>query len=68
MKISPAVYPHPGVSVGGVYREKSVGLELRDYFAAHAMQGLISRDNYSFVNIAHDVYKIADAMLEERER
>lgn len=41
---------------------------LRDYFAAKAMQGIISSDcNYgAFSDLASDAYCIADAMLEAR--
>ena len=42
---------------------------LRDYFAAKAMQGIISSDcNYgAFSDLASDAYSIADAMLKARE-
>lgn len=45
------------------------GMTLRDYFAAKAMQGIISSDcNYgAFGDLASDAYCIADAMLEARE-
>ena len=47
------------------------GLELRDYFAAKAMQGICStlnNANESYWSIiAEDAYKMADAMLKERE-
>ena len=47
------------------------GLELRDYFAAKAMQGICSTldgdyESYWSV-IAEDAYKMADAMLKQRE-
>ena len=50
------------------------GMSIRDYFAAKAMQGLLS---YTFANdryhgdLKHcvfDAYEIADAMLEARNR
>lgn len=72
MKISPAVYPHPGVNIGDVYREKCVGLELRDYFAAKAMQGLLANSEtnraWGVDENAKYAYEQADAMLEARER
>lgn len=42
---------------------------LRDYFAAKAMQGIISSEcNYgAFSDLASDAYSIADAMLRARE-
>jgi hypothetical protein len=47
-------------------------MTLRDYFAAAAMQGLLSRIGHDKINV-HDVlaqrtYQIADAMLEAREQ
>lgn len=46
------------------------GMTLRDYFAAKAMQGVLSGDD-----VVHDIhkcaawtYKIADAMLAERNK
>ena len=51
------------------------GMTLRDYFAAKAMQAILSSDKYVGligVNIyecrtAADAYKMADAMLKARE-
>ncbi|MDE4034167.1 hypothetical protein PXI95_08955 [Enterobacter asburiae] len=45
------------------------GMTLRDYFAAKAMQGIISGEcNYgAFSDLASDAYSIADAMLLARE-
>jgi len=46
------------------------GMTLRDYFAAKAMQGLLSdpdwRQYTTFVETAFDAYKQADAMLKAR--
>lgn len=42
--------------------------QLRDYFAAKAMQGILSRTNrFSPGSVVERAYKIADSMLEERE-
>ena len=43
---------------------------IRDQFAAHAMQGRIgeTRGIYIDENIAKSAYKMADAMLAEREK
>ncbi|HCR0980455.1 hypothetical protein N8Q59_20115 [Enterobacter hormaechei subsp. oharae] len=56
------------------YRSKPLpaeaqGMTLRDYFAAKAMQGIISSEcNYgAFSDLASDAYSIADAMLRARE-
>ena len=45
------------------------GMTLRDYFAAKAMQGIISSEcNYgAFSDLASDAYSISDAMLRARE-
>lgn len=39
------------------------GMDLRDYFAAKAMQALIQRDEQS---IAWEAYRLADEMMKER--
>ena len=52
----------------------NMGMSMRDYFAAQAMQGaiahgLFSRDDYQDVPadvIASDAYALADAMLKAR--
>jgi len=47
------------------------GMTLRDYFAAKAMQGIIQmpigEPDYDEISVAHNAYKMADAMLKERE-
>jgi len=48
---------------------KEVGMTLRDYFAAKAMQAVISNSNVKNVkneDIASAAYKMAEAMLAER--
>jgi hypothetical protein len=45
------------------------GMDLRDYFAAAALQGLLAdhtRDGYPEA-LAASAYQLADAMLEERK-
>ena len=47
------------------------GMTLRDYFAAQAMQGLVSQLNLYHVSVdevAELSYRQADAMLKEREK
>ena len=45
------------------------GIELRDYFAAKAMQGLLAGTTTSDVEIiSRDSYKVADAMLKARKK
>jgi hypothetical protein len=43
------------------------GMNLRDYFALEAMHGLLEADHVRRDDIPTEAYKIADAMLEERE-
>ena len=51
--------------------EPEKGMTLRDYFAAKAMQGLLSdpdwRQDMDFDDTALAAYKMADAMLKARE-
>lgn len=47
------------------------GMTLRDYFAAHVMQGLIAVDRVDpehWKTAAHTAYVAADYMLEAREK
>ena len=44
------------------------GMTLRDYFAAKAMQALISRKDFEFEDSAwENAYDMADAMMKARE-
>jgi hypothetical protein len=46
-------------------------ITLRDYFAAAAMQGLLTSEivgEYSNTHVANIAYMVADAMIEERNR
>ena len=50
---------------------KDKGMTLRDYFAAQAMQGIVSkeRSHVSWVDeYAKNAYKMADAMMKAREQ
>jgi hypothetical protein len=62
MKAFPYFYRHPtsGLSV------TSDGMDLRDYFAAQAMQALIQSKPNEFV--AHIAFMYADEMMKEREK
>lgn len=44
----------------------NVNMSLRDYFAAKAMQGLLTNFKYDENGYAQSAYKIADAMIEAR--
>jgi hypothetical protein len=42
-----------------------IGLTKREYFAAMAMQGLLSADSINYEAIIGDAVKLADALIEE---
>jgi hypothetical protein len=49
-----------------------LGMSLRDYFAAKAMQAMLNKDpdyhqRYEFIDLADFSYQCADAMLKARE-
>ena len=51
--------------------EHAVSMTLRDYFAAKAMQAILSEDpdyhtTHEFIDLADFSYRCADAMLRER--
>ena len=44
-------------------------MTLRDYFAAKAMQGMVSViGEFNLYNVCETAYRIADAMLAERDK
>ena len=51
------------------HRTDELGMTMRDYFAAKAMQGFMgsSWNNKTFESISTKAYQIADAMLKARE-
>ena len=66
-------FPTPRYERGDMY---SLGMTLRDYFAAKAMQGLMGRDWSDFkvsddeliAMWARSAYGVADAMLKARQQ
>jgi len=51
--------------------EKFNGMTLRDYFAAKAMQGMLSENSgirYPTDELVDFAYKVADAMISAREK
>jgi hypothetical protein len=44
----------------------NMGMTLRDYFAAKAMQTLVSKHSHEG-DVSRNAYKIADAMMKARE-
>ena len=53
---------------GPLTTSDNLGMTLRDYFAAKAMQSLVALDHTSNINIAIWSYAIADAMLAARDK
>lgn len=52
-----------------VTHKQTQGMTLRDYFAAKAMQGLMASQNTgSYEQFAMHAYKVAAAMLAERDK
>ena len=49
------------------YMRSLHGMSLRDYFAAKAMQALLTRIQMSGAEKAREAYEIADAMLRARK-
>ena len=49
---------------------RSEGMDLRDYFAAKAMQGIMSKEYFdgSYSEVAEYAYKCADLMMKAREK
>ena len=70
IKNKPA-FPHNTVYPDNAFEEHS-GLSMRDYFAAKAMQGVFVNENdletFGVCALAEHAYKLADAMLAEREK
>ena len=57
------------------FDERAIGMTLRDFFAAKAMQGIISASgdgegyvDYKEFAVAEHSYAMADAMLEARKK
>jgi len=65
MKAYPYMHKHP--TSGQTTIEE--GMDLRDYFAAKAMQGLLSSDVHAPIEeFAKNAYTMADAMIEQRNK
>ena len=68
MKAFPSIEPIHGNDVIGI--KQSYGMELRDYFAAKAMQGLLTTvkgEEWQAEETAEISYQVADAMMVARE-
>lgn len=44
-----------------------LGMDLRDYFAAKAMQAMLSWEDCGNFSVSKEAYQMADAMMEARE-
>lgn len=64
-------FPVAEEKVNGItYQAPSVGMSLRDYFAARAMHGQLGHTTnvMEYETVARNAYGIADAMLVERKK
>jgi hypothetical protein len=70
MKAFPALRTEQYQDVDGNWRTKADdGMDLRDYFAAKAMQGIVDSSieaGLETTQIADSAYRIADAMMKAR--
>ena len=69
IKYGGAAFPTLDSGLSGLQLREQ-GMTIRDYFAAKAMQGLLSADSefkFEDYNIAKFAYQQADLMLAERE-
>jgi len=66
------VHPDMAAQLGCVPSSSDAGMSLRDYFAAKAMQSLITAPNVRPMiedgEVSWWAYKMADAMLKAREK
>lgn len=53
---------------GPLTTSDNLGMTLRDYFAAKAMQSLVALDRTAATMVAEYAYAIADAMLAARDK
>ena len=64
---NPPAFPRPHSGTSQFAQE---GMTLRDYFAAKAMQGMLSENSgirYPTDELVDFAYKVADAMMKARE-
>ena len=68
MKAFPSISKEPMDDGEGCwYTPSSEGMDLRDYFAAKAMQAMLSWEDVGSFNLSKEAYMIADAMMESRK-
>ena len=67
-------FPELNFTSDGEFAYSSEGMDLRDYFAAKALNGTIAAVGKEFIavpdylDIAKECYKFADAMMEARKK
>ena len=59
-------FPQCSYNMKGGY-DITGGMTLRDYFAAQAMQALLTQGHIARPNVPGIAYAVADAMLKQRE-
>jgi len=64
MKAYPYMHKHPTSGQTTI----SEGMDLRDWFAGHALQGLLASDVEDTINVfASKSYELADLMMKQRK-
>lgn len=68
---NPPAFPVEGMVNGDSVSKMAQGMTILDYFAAQAMQGIMSdikTEGMDYETLALNSYEIAQAMLKEREK
>jgi len=74
MKDGGPAFPVPAELCQDLTVQEQRGMTLRDYFAAKAMQGMLSASenyqtiNYQTIELAKYAFDVADAMIQERSK
>lgn len=70
MKAFPQKYPKDPLSVCTELNPVETGMDLRDYFAAKALTGLLTEASVDYKDdaIAELAYSLADAMMKARKQ
>jgi hypothetical protein len=70
MKEYDTIFPSDKMINGSIRHD--YGINVRDYIAIKAMQGILSNPslmpNYNFIDMAEQCYKISDTMIEQSEK
>ena len=70
MKNGGSAFPIPSGQGHDCYNKAEFGMSLRDYFAGRAMEhyNFEAAQDLSVQELASDCYRLADAMIKEREK